>query len=654
MVASFFVASLILPLVAGVAALLLLRTKAGHMLTQLVFALGGLSGVVGATLFYASDGASTVVFHTALFSLVVGTLSVFFLGIISVGVLLTSLYALEGLRRYKSVYSLPWLAVASAFFIFGMQATVMASSVAGFLVAWELMSVAAYFLVIADGTEESLHAGFSFFIMAHIGFASLVAGFLLLSAGNPFAEWPEVALAAKTMTPATLSVAFSLLFIGFGSKAGLAPLHQWLPMAHPQAPSHASALLSGVMLKVALFGFIQSLFLFPSVPLSWGVVVLVVGLVSAFFGVLHAVVESDMKRVLAWSSIENMGLIFSGVGAAMILRTLPYEAGPVLASSIAIFVALHIINHFLFKSGLFMAAGVIVSEVHSRDMDIMGGLAQKWPIFSGVFLALALAAAALPPFGTFFGEWMYLQSLALALVGLPLPLSVVAGLVLAAVALVSGLAIVAFVKMFSSVFLGRARNEHAEHVGMMPMSLMWPPMVCAILSIVAGVLAFPFFSSHFMDGASIMQDVVIVQGASMNAWILWALIAGLAIIALLLARFLRVPVRITDTWDCGQPLTSRMEYTATGFSAPFRFFFRAFLVSRKEMIVTPISSENPWIANRRLEWSITSTWERLFYRPVGQALLRFAEYARKFQSGVVQMYLLFVVIALVGAFIFAL
>ncbi|MBI5456301.1 hypothetical protein HY969_01040 [Candidatus Kaiserbacteria bacterium] len=654
MTESLFMLSFVFPGIAAFVALISRKGDIGNIASQSLFALGGLCGILGAALFYASGEAGIAVLDVPLFGLVVGRLSVFFFAIISVGVLLTSLYAIEGLRPYKNAYSLHWLAVASAFFIVGMQGVVLASSVVGFLIAWELMSVAAYFLVIADRSDDSLQAGLFYFVMTHIGFASLVAGFLVLSGGNAFANWQQVALTASALSPAVLAAAFALLFVGFGSKAGLVPLHQWLPMAHPQAPSHASALLSGVMLKVAIFGFIQSLFLFPAIPASWGAVVLVVGLSSAFFGVLHAVVESDIKRVLAWSSIENMGLIFSGIGAAMILRTLPFEAGPALASAIAIFIALHIVNHFLFKSGLFMAAGAIVSSVHSRDMDVMGGLAQKWPLFSGIFLALALSAAALPPFGTFFGEWMYLQSVALALVGLPLPYSVGAGLVLAIIAGVSGLAIFAFVKMFSSVFLGRARDESAEHVRPLPSLVLLSPGITAFALALSGVLAFPFFSARFILNESVFQHVAIVEGASINSWIVWGLVAGLFGLAFLFSRAIGARIRITDTWDCGQPLTPRMQYTATGFSAPIRFFFRSFLVSRKEMLVVPISPENPWIARRSLDWIVTSAWERFLYRPITSGILYLAGYARKLQSGVIQLYLLLVVLTLVAAFIFAL
>lgn len=651
---SLYIASLFLPLAAAIFAILFRNSKEAHLATQLLFAASGACGVGAAIMFFMSGQPVVPIFATAMFSFAISPFAAFFLALVSLGVLLTSVYAIESLNRYRDIYSLPWLALATALFIVGMQSTLMMTTVVGFLIAWELMSIAAYFLVIADREEESLNAGFSYFIMTHIGFAALVAGFLILAGGYPLATWHNVMLTAAALPQWALTLAFGLLFVGFGSKAGLVPLHQWLPQAHPQAPSHASALLSGVMLKVALFGFIQSLFLFPSIPLSWGIAILVVGLASAFFGVLHAVVESDIKRALAWSSIENMGLIFSAVGASVVVRAISPEIGQIISEALTIFVVLHVINHFLFKSGLFMAAGAVASSVHSRDMDRMGGLAQRWPLFSGIFLVLALSAAALPPLGTFFGEWMYLQSLAVMLVGLPFPLSIGAGLMLAILAGVSGLAVFAFVKMFSSVFLGRARSEHAEHAGDMSRLLMWPPLVCAALSVLSGFFAFPYLAQMFSVGGALTDRIAVAEGASVNAWALAIVVGIFAVALVVIARSLKVPVRITDTWDCGQPLTPRMEYTGTGFSAPIRFFFRSFLVTRKELVATPVSPRNRWIAAKRLDWSVTSAWERYLYLPVGDAFLTLAGYVRRLQSGVIQMYLLLVVIALITAFVFAL
>ncbi len=454
------------------------------------------------------------------------------------------------------------------------------------------------------------------------------------------------------------TTAFLLLLAGFGSKAGLVPLHQWLPYAHPQAPSGSSALLSGVMLKVALFGFIQSLALFPLVPFSWSLTIVGVGLLSAFFGALHAAVESDMKRLLAWSSIENMGLIFSGVGMYSIVLAAPQYAVPGMASGLVLFIAMHTLNHFLFKTGLFMAAGAVASATHTRELDGLGGLAQHWPLFSGVFLALSLAAAALPPFGAFFGEWAYLQSLAIGMSSSSVVAAISFALSLALVALVSGLAIFAYMKMFSAIFLGRARSSHAEDVSPMPHLLIWPSLACAVLALLASLVALPILAAptRAFEFARWVGEVTLAPGASIHAWLFLLVVLCVGVLILLVRRTSTstAPARVTGTWDCGQPLTPRMQYTATGFSAPIRFFFRSILLSHKTLEAEAVSSRNPWIARRRLHWSVSSFWEHWLYRPIGVFVVGVSHLTKRIQSGVIQLYLLLILCTLIGVLFAAL
>lgn len=651
----FFLSALFLPIAAAIVALLVGRREWGNTLVQSLFALSGLLGFVGGGYFFLRallEGVPSLVFSLFGFAgFTVSPFSMFFLLLVYVGVFLTSLYSIRSLPPYKDVYALPWLNVASAFFIVGMEATLMASTVFSFLLFWEVMSVAAYFLVIADKSDESLKAGWLYFIMTHIGFSCIAAGFFLLSGGNLFASWFSVAASALQLSPTLLTVAFLLLLAGFGSKAGLVPLHQWLPYAHPQAPSGSSALLSGVMLKVALFGFIQSLLIFPVLPFSFAVIIVVVGLTSAFFGALHAAVENDAKRLLAWSSIENMGLLFSSIGLYLIVSA---SKSPVLVpviSALALFITLHIVNHFLFKTGLFMAVGTVASHTHTRSLNELGGLAQRWPLFSGIFLALALAAAALPPFGTFFGEWSYFQGLAVGMTSAP-DIAAVFALILALLALVGGLAIFAYVKMFSAIFLGRARTLAAEHVSPLPFLLWFPSFVCALLSLAVGLFAFPMFAhiTAFVSVSNLIGSVTIAPGASMNAWLILGVAIGItALLFLFRIATNRMPARITDTWDCGQPISPRMQYSASGFSAPIRFFFRSILFSRKKLDVQAVSPENPWIATRQLVWSISSLWEQWLYRPLASFILIGANAVKKLQSGVIQMYLILVLVALIAA-----
>ena len=624
------------------------RAAWGNTLTQIFFILSGIAGLAGVAAFFTAYAQGTLGMLMIPLGLVVTPLSAFFIGIVYAGIALTSLYSIGALEKYKDVYALPWLNAASAAFMVGMQAVVLAPTPLVFLLAWELMSVAGYFLVIADTKEESLRAGFLYFVMTHIGFLALVAGFLILSGGTPVLTWAQIATHAAGLGMPALSVAFALLFVGFGSKAGLVPLHQWLPYAHPQAPSGSSALLSGVMLKVAVYGFMQALMLFPFVALPWTYVVIFIGLLSAFFGVIHAAVENDAKRLLAWSSIENMGLIFSGLGMFLLVRSLGAPAAGI-APLFLLFVLLHILNHFAFKSGLFMAAGVIQSETHTRDLDVLGGLAQKWPFFSFVFLALALAAAALPPTGTFFGEWTYVQALALALLTLPPAYAAAAAVALGIIGLVSGLAIFSFIKLFSAIFLGRARTAAAEHVGEIPLSMTAPIALTSVLSLAVGLFGFPLLQSA-VSGSDLPGYTGIIsagQGTAIVPWLIMSLIAVSVALLWLVWRFgMRRSIRTTHTWNCGTPLTPRMQYTSTGFAAPIRFFFRSVVQSKRQLVTEPVVAGNPWITTKRLEWNTGSIWETWLYQPVGRGIFVVASVMRKLQSGVVQFYLVLVLATL--------
>ncbi len=646
---------------AALAAMALARSAHQSAVTHALLILSGLFGLA-ASVGYCIELAHGVVrvvpvYATALFAFFVTPLSGFFLALVFLGVTLTSWYALGYLPRYHTHYTLPWLDFATSLFVLGMVGTLMAGQPFAFLIAWELMSVAAYFLIIADGSRESLTAGFRYLLMAQLGFLALLVGLLLLAGGDPFASWAAVAHAAAALPPSARLGAFLLLLVGFGSKAGLVPLHQWLPAAHPQAPSHSSALLSGVMLKVALYGFILSVGLLPAVPFSWAMLVIVLGLASAFFGVLHAVVENDAKRMLAWSSIEHMGLLFTGVGLLLALPNLPVGAdAAALTAALTGFVILHALNHSLFKSGLFMATGAVVAQTHTRDLDRLGGLAQRWPLFSGAFLALALSAAALPPTGTFFGEWLLFQPLAIGFRSAAPASSLGAALVLAVVALVGGLAVFAFVKLFSVMFLGRPRSSAAEQAGEMPLLLTLPPLAAAVLVSLSGLLLFPLLAQpERVRLLGLPFASAVLPGAAMSSWgVVFALLGSAAAAAAFYRAFARRTIRITETWDCGAPLTARMQYTATGFSAPIRFFFRALVLSKKTLVVEPVVVTNPWIAKRRLSWATESFWEAGLYRPVGRAAIAISASVRRLQNGAVQFYLALVFAALVGVILFAL
>lgn len=639
------IALFVLPLLGAITAFFPMREGRDTILPYSFFTMGGLVALAisGISLYASTSGNATPVPGALAF------LSALFIGFVGLGVALVSPYAIGYLARYRTAYPLKWIALAYALFVIGMEAVILAPTVLYFLLAWELMSVSAYFLVIADGEAASLRAGLMYLVMTQFGFLAIASGMMILAGGQPFVPLAGLAVGALTLSPAAKAIAFVLLLVGFGSKAGLVPLHQWLPYAHPQAPSHASALLSGVMLKVALFGFIQSLAFFGGLPLWAGITLIVLGLLSAFFGALHAVVEDDLKRLLAWSSIENMGLIFSALGVAITLAALPvFPMQQILFSGALLFVFVHSFNHLLFKSSLFMVAGSIVSGVHTRSLDALGGLAKKWPAFAGVVLALAFGAAALPPFGTFFGEWAYIQALAVGFTS-PWPVAAGAALMLGVIGLVGGLAAFAFVKLFSATFLGRARTSAADHAEPLPRLLVIPPALGAVLLLVSGPVFFPFIARVATTGvsATTIGTVTLAPSASISALLTLALVFGMLLILALFIRSRRTAVRVTGTWDCGTPLTPRMEMTATGFAASIRFFFRSFVIAQKQIVATPVVATNPWIATKRLSWSVASFWERVFYEPIVRLVSGGTGLVRRLQGGIVQFYLLLMLVALV-------
>lgn len=636
---------------AGMSALFLPKQ---NTLAQALLIAGGVCGLgaAAAFAFLNPQGGSLALFggHFAL-----SLPASFFFGLVSLGTLLSSLFAIGYLPRYALSLSFREVNLAFAFFVIGMCAVVLADSPAAFLFFWEVMSVAAYFLVIADKSEDSLKAGFIYFVMTQMGFFCLLAGFLLLSQGELFVPWEVLRGTAPLLGAKTLMCAFFLLFAGFGSKAGLVPLHQWLPYAHPQAPSHASALLSGSMLVVALYGFLNASLLFPSIPLSWALVVILVGLLSALFGALHAAVESDAKRLLAYSSIEHMGLLFAATGVLFgLMNSGGHVIIEVLKAGLFVFIIFHTANHFFFKTGLFLSIGAIMSETHTRDLDEMGGLARAWPIFSGVVLVLSLSAAALPPFGTFFSEWLLVQSLAHAAAVFSPLFAIIGAVMLAVVGLVAGLALFASVKMFATLFLGRPRTAHAEKVKPLPLTLTIAPALCAVCSAVSGFAVMPFIAPRLGAAMSSPLTDTSFLNATINVWyvLCFFMFAGGA--AYLIQLFTVKKVRTTGTWDCGAPLTPRMQYSATGFAAPIRFFFRMLLVTKKDLVSVPASASNPWITAKRLDWSVNSIWERWFYARIGAGVLAAAHFIRRLQSGVVQAYLLLVLVTLVVTLILAL
>ena len=564
---------------------------------------------------------------------------------------IAAIYAMRYVDENRDAYDVPSLHGVTALFIFGMQATLLATSALGFMVSWEIMSLSSFTLVMADRSTASRKAAMLYFVMAHLGALSLMAGFLLLAAGNPLADFAALAANARTMPLREAALAFAFFFVGFGSKAGLVPLHTWLPEAHPQAPSHVSALMSGVMLKVAVYGFILCAFLIiPSLPAAAALTVMGIGLISAVFGALHAAVDTDIKRTLAWSSVENLGLIFLMLGTSLYARGQGLHALAAVAFAAALF---HCIAHAIFKSGLFLSAGAIAHAVHTRSLERMGGLAKRMPTFSGAFLVLALAGAALPPFAGFIGEWMYLSGLVASLHGIAPATQAVLVLALVGTAFTAGIAVFAMVKLFSISQLGASRSAAAEAAHEPNDAIRLPVIVLAALAALTGAFASQILGvlglgSLIMNGTMSSETIVTGRGTSLSPLVLALAVFGTLLLSLIAKRFLSRPSkeRVYQTWNCGQPINAHMEYTATAFSAPIRFFFRNLVGVRKTVVTIPTTKGNSFLLKREMLLTGRSFWESHVHEPISRGFHGLGNWARRVQSGSIQLYLLFILVAL--------
>jgi formate hydrogenlyase subunit 3/multisubunit Na+/H+ antiporter MnhD subunit len=515
-------------------------------------------------------------------------LSGFFM--LTVGALLfpVGIYSVGYLKEISEKRGLGQFGLFLSLFVLGMQGVLLADDAYTFMIFWELMSVSSYFLVtFEDEDSATLRAGFLYLIMAHFAGMLIMGSFAVLySAAGSFTF---DAMTSAEISPGWASIAFLLAAGGFGMKSGIVPFHAWLPEAHPVAPSNVSALMSGIMLKVAIFGFLKVVWELMGVEEFqwwWGALVLAAGSGSAVSGVLLALQQHDLKRLLAYHSVENIGIIAIGLGLAMIFAAFGH---PHMAALGLIAGLYHTINHALFKGLLFMGAGSVLHAAGTRNMERMGGLIHRMPVTSVLFLVACIAISALPPLNGFVSEWLTFQT---ALLAPQLEGTLLAALIpfsASMLALAGALAAACFVKVYGIVFLGRARSDSAARAhevdGWMKTGMAIPAFFCLLL----GVL--PTFFIQLVD--MVPQALVHVSlGDSINAggwlWltpvaperasyaapvVLFGMLALGCVIFLLLhpkgVRIIRRPI-----WSCGNShMNPRMQYTATAFSQPLRRIF---------------------------------------------------------------------------------
>ncbi len=550
------------------------------------------------------------------------------------------------------------LAALLNLFVASMLLVIEADGAFGFLLAWEAMAVTSYFLVTHERREPGVErAGFVYLAMTHLGTAFLTVAFLMLYAVAGAWDFASFHTAAKALDSTALDLIFLLSLVGFATKAGVVPLHVWLPLAHPVAPSHVSALMSGVMLKIGLYGLVRLIWtVLGGGPAWWGWLVLGLGLVSAVLGVLYALMEHDLKRLLAFHSVENVGIILIGLGASLVLAAGGHPAGSALALAAGLF---HALNHALFKALLFLGAGAVQQATGTKDLESLGGLIHRMPGTAFLFLIGAAAISALPPLNGFASEWLTFQGL--LLLGQSsrdgwhgVAAAVSAGLL----ALTGALAAACFVKAFGIAFLGLPRSEAAAHAPESPTMLRAGMGLLAASCVGAGL--FPGVAVRLLVGVvgpEIPQrgpELLTAPGGLLAPLpLLIAMTLG-AISVMAAARLLAGPAseRRVPAWVCGFALQPEMSYGAMAFAEPIRLFFRA--IVRPERVTEPEHTVSPFFPSRiTTHASVRPVFERHLYGPVSHGFLRGATLARVIQGGNLRLYLSYVLGTLVALLVVA-
>ncbi|GAB4387411.1 MAG: hydrogenase 4 subunit B [Thermodesulfovibrionales bacterium] len=542
-------------------------------------------------------------------------------------------------------------------FLLSIYAVALSANIVTFLIAWESMSVVSYFLVTFDKDAASARAGLVYAVMTHIGTAFITAAFLLLYAASGSMDFAGMK-AALSGAPAGLKhLAFVFSAVGFGVKAGVIPLHTWLPLAHPAAPSNVSALMSGVMIKTGIYGFLRiSMDVLGGGPEWWGVSVLVAGAVSSVLGILYALMERDMKRLLAFSSVENVGIILLGIGASMVFGAHGLSALSALALTAALY---HALNHSLFKGLLFLGAGSVVHAMHTKDLEKMGGLLKAMPYTGLFFLVGSVSICALPPFNGFLSEWLTFQSLLRGFEAPSVTAKIISPLGGAALAMTGALAAACFVKAFGIPFLGAPRSEEAARAREASPSMVAGMAALAVLCLAVGVLPSvatglltPAVEGLTGSPASFGRAGMLgIKGSSVAPLWIAAFLLGGAAAAFVLLRG-RGRVAYGESWDCGIPaLTPRMQYTATGFTKPLVTIFKRIYLPRREISFT-YSLKPFFVKAAHYRGEITPFVEKYLHEPVTGFFHRVARKARLLQSGSLHLYLGYILIALVLLLIF--
>lgn len=529
-----------------------------------------------------------------------------------------------------------------------MALVVTASNMVTFALAWEIMSLSSFFLVVFDyQVKGNRKAGYLYFIFAQGGAMFLFAAFALLyrhTASFDFATFASIPESAKLLV-------FVLAFLGFGSKAGIFPLHIWLPKAHPAAPSHISAIMSGVMIKMGIYGIFRMYLLLDAATPLIGQIVLATGMVTGVLGVVYALAKQDIKQLLAYSSVENIGIILIGLGIGMVGVSEQNQAMAFFGFAGAF---LHVFNHSIFKSLLFMGAGAVLHQAKTKNIDQLGGLMKRMPVTGKTFLAGSVAISGLPPFSGFIGEFLIYYGAFYGISSHRLPF-ILAILAIISLAVIGGLATACFTKVVGLAFLGEPRTDNAANATEAGFSMGLVMIFMAVACLVIGVVPEPFIrlafagikDIPFTSGYDIQSFMGIVHQISLTA----ALFIGIVLILSLLRKILYRNKEIGSggTWGCGftQP-TVRMQYTGTSYAAEMIDFYRPFVPVKK--IYTGITKIFP--GKTTWETSVDDIAEVNYLERLVKPLLRVLRSLRWIQHGNIQLYIAYIIVAIIVLLLF--
>lgn len=581
--------------------------------------------------------ASYNVANTLPFSFALDRLSSFFIIVISVVSFCVAIYSTEYAEHGGGNTRRNILVCLMNIFIASMVLVVASTNTFSFLFFWEVMSLSSFFLVMYEyEKKETRKAGVFYFIMTQLSTVFLMIGFLALYQVNGSYNIEAMGPAGSLAT----NIIFLSLLTGFSIKAGVIPFHKWLPYAHAASPSNISALMSGVMIKVAVYGMMRFV-LYVLGPVDWwGILILVLGTISALYGIIYALKENDIKRLLAYSSIENIGTILIGFGLYIIFQTrgLSDLANLGLAGSL-----FHILNHGIFKSLLFMATGSIVNATHTRDLESMGGLIKRMPYTSALFLVGALSISALPPLNGFVSEYMlFMAFFGSSALEDPM-LKVLLIFCLALFSLTSAFVATCFVKAFGITFLGLPRSEGSANAKESKRPMIVGPAILAGGCILLGIFS-PWLLSAAGYASIPIPNLLFVGSIILITYgALWT------------AVYYSYPnrERIVETWDCGTPLNSRTEYTATGFSQPIMRIFKATYRTQEVPVRIFYDKYNSIFKSGEAKITLLKFFEEYLYMPVAKRVMSLSNRVARMQNWNLDTYIAYAFIAVLAVLIYA-